>query len=453
MRTNAYRLGPDGDAIGAVARVQARPGQDPRPAAAAADVRDLGVLAAGRGRAPAGRARRPRRPALERPAGGLPHRGARPHEGPDGEERRDRARRGQGRLRREAAAGRPTPTPPRPRSAACYRDVRRRPARRHRQHRRRRGRAPARGRAPRRRRPVPRRGGRQGHGHLLRPGQRGGRRATASGWATPSPPGARRATTTRRMGITARGAWESVRRHFRALGRRRRHRRRSPWSGIGDMSGDVFGNGMLRSRPPAAGRRLRPPPRLPRPRPRPGGVASRSGSGCSSSPARRWDDYDRDLISPGGGVWPRSAKAIPLSDRGARGARHRGRQRSRPTELLSRHPQGARRPAVERRDRHVREGVDGDQRRGRRPGQRRPCGSTAPTCAAAVVGEGGNLGFTQRGRVEFARQRRAHQHRRHRQLGRRRLLRPRGQHQDPARRRGGRRRPHGEAAQRAAGRR
>ena len=55
-----------------------------------------------------------------------------------------------------------------------------------------------------------------------------------------------------------------------------------------------------------------------------------------------------------------------------------------------------------------------------------------------VVGEGGNLGFTQRARIEYAALRRPHQHRRHRQLGRRRLLRPRGQHQDPARR--GRRR-------------
>ena len=49
-----------------------------------------------------------------------------------------------------------------------------------------------------------------------------------------------------------------------------------------------------------------------------------------------------------------------------------------------------------------------------------------------VVGEGGNLGFTQRGRIEYAPEGRAHQHRLHRQLGRRRLLRPRGQHQDPA---------------------
>ena len=50
------------------------------------------------------------------------------------------------------------------------------------------------------------------------------------------------------MGITARGAWESVRRHFRELGTRRRDHRLHRRSGIGDMSGDVFGNGMLLSR-------------------------------------------------------------------------------------------------------------------------------------------------------------------------------------------------------------
>ena len=90
------------------------------------------------------------------------------------------------------------------------------------------------------------------------------------------------------------------------------------------------------------------------------------------------------------------------------------------------------------------------QRRRRRPGERRRARRRDRACAAAVVAEGGNLGLTQRGRVEFALARRPHQHRRHRQLGRRRLLRPRGEHQDPARRRRGRRRPHRQAAQRAA---
>ena len=67
-----------------------------------------------------------------------------------------------------------------------------------------------------------------------------------------------------------------------------------------------------------------------------------------------------------------------------------------------------------------------------------------------MVGEGGNLGFTQRGRVEYALNGGLDLHRRHRQLGRCRLQRPRGQHQDPPRRCRRRRRVDDEAAQRAA---
>ena len=72
-------------------------------------------------------------------------------------------------------------------------------------------------------------------------------RRPASGWATRSPPAGRPATTTRRMGITARGAWESVKRHFREMGI---DCQTTDFTcvGIGDMSGDVFGNGMLLSK-------------------------------------------------------------------------------------------------------------------------------------------------------------------------------------------------------------
>ena len=86
-------------------RLQARPDGDPRPAAAPAASRDLGVRAPGRGGPPPRRRHRPWRPALERPPRGLPHRGARPDEGADGEERRHRADRRKGRVRRQAPAG------------------------------------------------------------------------------------------------------------------------------------------------------------------------------------------------------------------------------------------------------------------------------------------------------------------------------------------------------------
>ena len=87
--------------------VQARPDADPAAAAAAAALRDLRALAAGRGRAPARRLGRPRRPALVRPPRGLPHRDPRPDEGADGQERADRAGRREGRLRRQAPADGP----------------------------------------------------------------------------------------------------------------------------------------------------------------------------------------------------------------------------------------------------------------------------------------------------------------------------------------------------------
>ena len=95
------------DRCGAPGGVQARPGAGARPAPAPAPLRDLRLLAPGGGRAPAGRPGEPGRDPLVGPPGGLPHRGPRPHEGPDGEERRHRPGRRQGRLRHEAAAGRP----------------------------------------------------------------------------------------------------------------------------------------------------------------------------------------------------------------------------------------------------------------------------------------------------------------------------------------------------------
>ena len=77
------------------------------------------------------------------------------------------------------------------------------------------------------------------------------------------------------MGITARGAWESVTRHFRELDIDVQTQDFTV-VGVGDMSGDVFGNGMLLSRAHPAGRRLRPPARLRRPHPRRGVVLRRA---------------------------------------------------------------------------------------------------------------------------------------------------------------------------------
>ncbi len=115
----------------------------------------------------------------------------------------------------------------------------------------------------------------------------------------------------KKMGITARGAWEAVKRHFRSLGH---NTQTTPFTvaGIGDMSGDVFGNGMLLSEQIqlvlAFDHRhifIDPTPDVAR------SFAERQR--LFNLPRSSWDDYDKSLISHGGGVYPRSAKSITLS--------------------------------------------------------------------------------------------------------------------------------------------
>ncbi|MEO1457372.1 MAG: NAD-glutamate dehydrogenase, partial [Pseudomonadota bacterium] len=113
------------------------------------------------------------------------------------------------------------------------------------------------------------------------------------------------------MGITARGGWEAVKRHFRELGH---DTQTQPFTviGCGDMSGDVFGNGMLLSdqiRLQAAFDHrdifIDPDPDPAR------SFAERKR--LFELPRTTWKDYETGLISTGGGVFPRSAKSIPLS--------------------------------------------------------------------------------------------------------------------------------------------
>ena len=250
------------------------------------------------------------------------------------------------------------------------------------------------------------------------------------------------------MGITARGAWESVRRHFRELGM---DVGTTDFTavGIGDMSGDVFGNGMLLSRHiklvGAFDHRhvfLDPDP----------------------DPEQSYGERER-LFAAAGLVLGRLRRVVDLAGRrrllphrqvdpaltrGAVGARYRCRVVD-PRRADPGAPAGARRPALERRHRHLREGPQRAPRRGWRPGERR-----RPRRRGGPPGAGGGRGRQPRlhpARADRLRpRRRPHLHGRDRQLGRRRLLRPRGQHQDPARRDRRRRRPDGEAAKRAPGR-
>jgi glutamate dehydrogenase len=115
----------------------------------------------------------------------------------------------------------------------------------------------------------------------------------------------------KKMGITARGAWESVRWHFAAL-------RLNPDTddftavGIGDMSGDVFGNGMLLSRHLKLVAAFDHRHVFLDPDPDPAGSFAERQR-LFDLPRSSWADYDTALISAGGGVWPRSAKSVPVS--------------------------------------------------------------------------------------------------------------------------------------------
>jgi glutamate dehydrogenase len=200
------------------------------------------------------------------------------------------------------------------------------------------------------------------------------------------------------MGITARGAWESVKRHFREMGI---DTQASDFTvaGIGDMSGDVFGNGMLLSRHirlvAAFDHRhvfIDPTPDAER------SFAERER--LFKLPRSSWGDYDTQLISEGGGVWARSEKSVPLSPQ-ARTALGISAERLTPAELVSailKAPvdllyNGGIGTYVKASDETHADVGDRANDAVRIDGSELRC---------KVVGEGGNLGFTQRGRVEAA---------------------------------------------------
>jgi glutamate dehydrogenase len=200
------------------------------------------------------------------------------------------------------------------------------------------------------------------------------------------------------MGITARGAWESVRRHARAIGK---DADADPLTvvGIGDMSGDVFGNGLLRS--PHVQLVAAFDHRHVFLDPSPDAAASfAERQRLFALPRSSWADYDPTLISTGGGVYPRTQKVIEISAEAAAvlGA---DRREFSPAELIAtilRAPVdvlwngGIGTYVKASTETHLEVGdrandalrVNGDELRCR------------------IVGEGGNLGLTQRARVEYA---------------------------------------------------
>ncbi len=202
----------------------------------------------------------------------------------------------------------------------------------------------------------------------------------------------------KKMGITARGGWEAVKRHFRELGVNTQTTDFTV-AGIGDMSGDVFGNGMLQSRhirlraafnhkhifldpDPDAARSYEERRRL------------------FELPASSWSDYDPKLISEGGGVWSRDEKVIPVSpqvremlqineDRLAPHEFVRAILRM-PVDLLWNGGIGT----------YVKASVESNLEVGDRSNDAVRVNGRDLRCR--VVGEGGNLGLTQLGRIEFA---------------------------------------------------
>jgi len=113
------------------------------------------------------------------------------------------------------------------------------------------------------------------------------------------------------MGITAKGAWISVQRHFLEMGIDVQSDEVTV-AGCGDMSGDVFGNGMLLSKSLKLIAAWDHRHIFIDPRPDPA-TSWAERSRLFALPRSSWDDYDKKLISKGGGVWPRTEKSIPLS--------------------------------------------------------------------------------------------------------------------------------------------
>ncbi len=204
----------------------------------------------------------------------------------------------------------------------------------------------------------------------------------------------------KKMGITARGAWESVRFHFRTRGV---DVDADDFTvvGIGDMSGDVFGNGMLLSRHIRLIAAFDHRHIFLDPDPDPeASFAERQR--MFGLPRSSWADYDKALISPGGGVWARSAKSIPLSPpaRMALGLSDSDTALSpdalisailtAPVDLLWNGGIGTYVKASNQANADVGDRSNDAVR------------VDAAELRARVVGEGGNLGLTQEARIEFA---------------------------------------------------
>ncbi|MFN8156108.1 MAG: NAD-glutamate dehydrogenase [Candidatus Nanopelagicales bacterium] len=203
------------------------------------------------------------------------------------------------------------------------------------------------------------------------------------------------------MGITARGAWESVKRHFRELGLNTQEEDFTV-VGVGDMSGDVFGNGMLLSEHirlvAAFDHRhvfLDPSPDA--------ATSYAERKRLFDLPRSSWADYTHELISEGGGIYPRSAKSVPISPqvREVLGL---------PDGVVAMTPAELMRAILTAPvdlfwnggiGTYVKSSDETNAEVGDKANDAIRIDGGALRCR--VVGEGGNLGFTQLGRIEASR--------------------------------------------------
>ena len=200
------------------------------------------------------------------------------------------------------------------------------------------------------------------------------------------------------MGITARGAWEAVKRHFRELGK---DIQTTPFTmvGVGDMSGDVFGNGALLSKQTllvaAFDHRhifLDPTPDA--------AVSWAERARLFALPRSSWDDYDKSLISQGGAVIPRTAKTVSLTPE-VKALLDLSGDETTPTDLI----QAILRARAELLylggiGTYVKAPAESHGQVGDKANDGVRIDATE--LRVKVVGEGANLGFTQAGRIAFA---------------------------------------------------
>ena len=202
----------------------------------------------------------------------------------------------------------------------------------------------------------------------------------------------------KKMGITAKGGWISVMRHFHEMGRNSQTQDFT-CVGIGDLAGDVFGNGMLLSRHIRLVAAFNHMHIFFDPNP----IASTSfkeRQRMFNLPRSSWMDYDKSLISKGGGIFERSAKSIPLSPEVKEVLAVEANELT-PNELI----RAILRAPVDLLwnggiGTYVKAADETDLDVGDRANDALRINGGELRCK--VIGEGGNLGFTQKGRIEYA---------------------------------------------------